>query len=948
MHRRLSAAALALVAALPLAPAPAAATHGGGATCAEAFPLAEVRRGLVGTGFTVARGTVPETFRAEVLGVLDDALGPDRDMIVVETSSPTIDRTGTWFGMSGSPIYVDGKLLGAAAWGVSFGASPLIGVTPGEDVLDVARLGEVAASAVVADEVALSAETRSQLAATVGVSASQVPGAITRLPVPVSISGLSAGRLATVRDLVRSSGQSWLPVSGGAASTPTASQVAAPHLAPGDNLVGALSYGDATLAAVGTATHVCGSTAVGFGHPFTWAGDTTLGANAADAITIVADPVFGAYKMANITAPLGTVDEDRFAGIRARLGPLPTTVPLTSTVTATDLARSRDGRSDVVLRDALPFVAFVHALTNLDVTLDRIGPGSSTVRFDIAGATASGQPWRFVRENRFASPFDITFESINELVGDIAVIQNNPVEDVAIERVDVDVVADREERRFSIRAVELVAPDGSATPLPPFVEFEPGGTIALRVTLAEFRQQDTRTVDLTLAVPDDVPATGGALEVTGGAGGGIPPIECTFLPEACPGAGVGSFEEILATLAAVPRNDELVARLHLFPEFAPPGEVVPFQTGEEPAPEPLLPDAGPDGAVTVEARLRLDRVVSGAVSVPAGPSSGAGGLLRLAGASRYATAVAVSQAPFPTAGTVVVARGDDHADALTAAPLAAAEGGPVLLTPSTGLPPDVAAELARLGATRAVVVGGAAAVGEPVVAELRAAGITEVERIAGADRYDTARLVAERLPGPRAYLVRGTSDGRGWQDAIAASGVAAGERAPILLTEPGRLPAATRTAVGNRPDADVVIVGGPRAIGPTVEEAVRALAPSVQRIAGADRYATSTALARSAVGSGAADPHVAVLATGRTFADGLVAGPLAARLGGVLLLVDGADLAGSPGVLAWLSEHVDAPQTVVLVGGPAAITPAVEEAVAALLGGGAPVPGEEVVASPPG
>jgi hypothetical protein len=99
--------------------------------CPDVMPVSEITDGMLGTGWTVSEGRDPEPFDAEVLGVLPDAIAPGRDMIVVDTSSPAITEAGgIWFGMSGSPVYHDGRLMGALAFGLSFGPSSVAGLTP--------------------------------------------------------------------------------------------------------------------------------------------------------------------------------------------------------------------------------------------------------------------------------------------------------------------------------------------------------------------------------------------------------------------------------------------------------------------------------------------------------------------------------------------------------------------------------------------------------------------------------------------------------------------------------------------------------------------------------------------------------------------------------------------------------------------------------------------------
>ena len=302
---------------------------------------------------------------------------------------------------------------------------------------------------------------------------------------------------------------------------------------------------------------------------------------------------------------------------------------------------------------------------------------------------------------------------------------------------------------------------------------------------------------------------------------------------------------------------------------------------------------------------------------------------RAAGADRVATSVALADRAFPDgAARVVLGRSDAYADALAAAPLAATLDAPVVLNPSSTLHAGVAALIDRLGATEAVLVGGTGALGPAVADALRAKGVT-VRRIAGANRFDTARLVASEIGGTDAYLVEGVnaSTDRGWPDAVAVSGLAALQKRPILLTTSTMLPAETSAAMQHLGTRTVTIVGGTRAVSDAVASQAGQFA-TVRRVSGSTRYDTSTKLAQLAVAAGA-DEGAVWLATGRSFPDALAAGAAAARSGAVLLLVDGVDLVGSPEPRAWLASRASL-REIVLVGGPSTISDLVEKTVSGL------------------
>jgi acyl-homoserine lactone acylase PvdQ/putative cell wall-binding protein len=293
---------------------------------------------------------------------------------------------------------------------------------------------------------------------------------------------------------------------------------------------------------------------------------------------------------------------------------------------------------------------------------------------------------------------------------------------------------------------------------------------------------------------------------------------------------------------------------------------------------------------------------------------------RIEGPDRVATAAALSRHAFPGgAEVVVVAAAGTFADAVAGTPLAAAEGGPLLLTDGAALSPATLREVRRLGAARAVVLGGTAAVSGDVAAALADEGL-EVERVEGPDRFATAVAIAERLGVTDRFVV---ASGRDFPDALAAGPLAVAEDRAILLVEPDRLPDVVVDAVAGA--ADVVVAGGPAAVSDAV---VGALPGEVVRVGGADRYATADAFARRAVEAGlSADTAYAV--TGQAFPDALTAGVVAARVGGVLVLLNPASLDGAPGAASMLVSDA---ATTWLVGGEAALPSALRRALEDRLG----------------
>ena len=246
---------------------------------------------------------------------------------------------------------------------------------------------------------------------------------------------------------------------------------------------------------------------------------------------------------------------------------------------------------------------------------------------------------------------------------------------------------------------------------------------------------------------------------------------------------------------------------------------------------------------------------------------------RVSGANRFATAAALATDRFePGVAAAFVVTGRGYADALASAAAAAAFGGPVLLSEQASLPAETGEALAALAPAEIIVVGGSGAVSDAVLSEL--GGIAPTRRIAGTSRYDTAAELAKAaFPTPvgdddlPVFLASGES----FADALSGAAAAASAPAtPLLLTQPGALPEATRAELVRQRPPGVYVLGGTTAVSQAVEDEITALGIEVIRLAGGDRYETSAAIVDAIFG---ASDEVLVV-TGANFPDGLVAGSL--------------------------------------------------------------------------
>ena len=263
---------------------------------------------------------------------------------------------------------------------------------------------------------------------------------------------------------------------------------------------------------------------------------------------------------------------------------------------------------------------------------------------------------------------------------------------------------------------------------------------------------------------------------------------------------------------------------------------------------------------------------------------------RTAGPERIATAVAVSAEHRETATAAVLATAGDYPDALAAGALAGRLGAPVLLSGADALPEPVGGELQRLDVDTVYALGGPAALSDDVVDQVSALGV-DVIRLAGTDRFDTARRVAlEAGPTDEHEVVLALGQHpeppQAWPDALAAGTLAATpQHVPTLLSDPDAVPPATLEALAELDTQRVLIAGGTAGISRAVEDELLAAGYATERLAGADRYETSVRLAELAYARFDSDQQAPTFASGATFPDALTAGALAASSRGPLILV---------------------------------------------------------------
>jgi hypothetical protein len=329
----------------------------------EILHLNEVKPGMKAIAWTVFQGTEPEPVPVEIVGVMKNALGPRQDIILGKMGGKA-ERTNVAGGMSGSPVYVDGKLLGSVAFRISvFSPDAICGITPIDLMLEINEFDsskpDNARTPNGAKALAEGIAIPNNLLALAGVSSGgsglpqQMP-MLVPIEAPLVLSGFTESALREFGPLFQQMGIN--AVQGGAAATMTSSKpvVGWQHaLNPGETIAGALVTGDMSVSGLGTVTYNDGKKVLGFGHPFFNLGPVDIPMAEGEVLMTLASS-YQPNKLANATDVVGALRQDRHNGIQGVLGEQAPMIPVTVRV------RSLDDKEAVTRQKDLHFDVFVH------------------------------------------------------------------------------------------------------------------------------------------------------------------------------------------------------------------------------------------------------------------------------------------------------------------------------------------------------------------------------------------------------------------------------------------------------------------------------------------------------------------------------------------------------------------------------------------------------------
>jgi hypothetical protein len=476
------------------------------------MPVSEVRPGMRGYGLTVFRGTRPERFDVEVIDVIHN-FRPHMDAVLIRPNHPTLDHAGTVAGMSGSPIYLDGRLVGAYAYGWEFGRDPVAGVTPIESMLaEMRRPRRTPAGLIPGSQIPIEIlrggnthsegspwSTMQRRASAQRVPVQTAYGALVPVATPLTVSGIGHIAMQHLTETLEPFGV--VPVqAGGGGAVPGMPAADVPlHYENGGAVAVRLIQGDISGNITGTVTHVQGNELVAFGHPMMGMGETAMPTAIARVMWILASER-RSMKISEAVRDLGALTQDRPPAVVVDERATGPTMPVHVSVIGVDGAPHTNWNVRVVAHRMFGGRLAATALeTALEETVGDQGDVAWTVRSRIN--VRGRNPVEFV-ENGVSN--DGVHASGAASVEFMSRIMDNAFGVLAVDGVDYE-VALHWARDFSyIRHVSASC-----------AEVDPGGTVDVRVSLARYGEApEMRTI--RVEIPRELAGREAEIEVSAG------------------------------------------------------------------------------------------------------------------------------------------------------------------------------------------------------------------------------------------------------------------------------------------------------------------------------------------------------------------------------------------------------------------------------------------------
>ena len=460
---------------------------------AEIFPVEKLVAGMKGYGFSeLGGGKGIQRFDVEILGVLK-RYAPKQDLVLAKVAGAGLEYSGIIAGMSGSPIYVDGKLVGALAYGWPFSKDPVCGITPIQSMLDIRHAPPappvpIGGPAVRASEFAsMFTERRFSGALEALLAPFRRPegaNSMATLPLPVSFAGGAGGSPGWFFGRVAEAA-GWVAAPAGSSGQSPGTGPGTP-VQPGSSLSTVLLSGDMLLAATGTVTWVDRDSVLAFGHPFLSMGPIEMPMAQANVLTVLPS-VYRSFKFADTGPVFGSVTQDRSTGILGTFGTRAKMVPITVRI-ASDELPVQTFRFEAVHNSMLTPVLAAVAIDNVLTTLEKRS-GERTLVWKSSIRT----PERDVRWDTVFSGLQAREDAVTSLAVLTNYLMANEFRDLQILGVDVEI---RHSDRLQNGRIVNVEPRKE--------RFRAGERVPVRVDVVDFRG-GSRRVTLDLDIPKNTP-----------------------------------------------------------------------------------------------------------------------------------------------------------------------------------------------------------------------------------------------------------------------------------------------------------------------------------------------------------------------------------------------------------------------------------------------------------
>jgi hypothetical protein len=468
------------------------------------YPLDQVKPGAIATGYTVWHGDRIEEFKVHIIGVLRNVIGPRRDLILAKLEGGPLAETGVIAGMSGSPVYIDGQLVGAVSYSLgAFSKEPIAGITPIAEMIDAATLETPRASMGTRARLEMPV-TRDSVAAAIRASMSwarpfadrpgdvqvfgdgvngQVATLLRPIATPLNLGGFSPEVAEMLGTSFRDYG--FLPVAGAAAQQAAGSSSAATDapLRPGSAVGVNIVSGDFNMGATGTVTEVIGNKVYAFGHPFFNLGPIAFPMTKAYVHTLLPS-MTSSMKIATLGDVVGTVHQDRATTIAGLTGDAPATIPVKI---ALESERGFNKRFEFrVVNDQLFTPLFTYASILSTLTSYERETGAAT--FNIKGTMNVKSHGAINIEDLFSGN-SASLNTAGSVMAPLTFLLDNDFEPIHIESVDLSIQSTEQPRTATIERVWL---DG--------VRARPGRTVPLKVLMRTYRG-DEEIHNVPLEIP---------------------------------------------------------------------------------------------------------------------------------------------------------------------------------------------------------------------------------------------------------------------------------------------------------------------------------------------------------------------------------------------------------------------------------------------------------------